>query len=293
MSENEQALTFECEGETLVGVLHDAPAPADRGVLIVVGGPQYRVGSHRQFVLVARHLASHGVPVLRFDYRGMGDSTGEKRTFERVDADLRCALDEFFRRVPGLQDVVIWGLCDAASAALFYARTDHRVSGIVLLNPWVHDERGSARVYLRHYYVQRLFQPAFWKKLGSGELSVRRAAEGLWNLIAAAVRPVRADAPGAAATESGPASRGDDVPFTARMEEGLLGFRGRVLLILSGNDFTAQEFKNLVAGSRRWGREIASERVTRHDLPTANHTFSNREWRDQVARWTAAWVKSF
>ena len=135
MTDNEHALTFDCEGESLVGILSGAGLPAGRGVLIVVGGPQYRVGSHRQFALLARHLAKHGVPTLRFDYRGMGDSDGEVRTFERVGEDIRCAIDRFFASVPGLKDVVIWGLCDAASAALFYAHQDARVSGLILLNP--------------------------------------------------------------------------------------------------------------------------------------------------------------
>ena len=49
----------------------------------MVGGPQYRVGSHRQFTLMARAFAAAGYPVLRFDYRGIGDSEGESRGFER------------------------------------------------------------------------------------------------------------------------------------------------------------------------------------------------------------------
>jgi alpha/beta superfamily hydrolase len=48
-------------------------------VLVIVGGPQYRAGSHRQFTLLARSLAEQGFAVLRFDYRGMGDSTGAMR----------------------------------------------------------------------------------------------------------------------------------------------------------------------------------------------------------------------
>jgi hypothetical protein len=76
------------------------------------------------------------------------------------------------------------------------------------------------------------------------------------------------------------------------MEEALRRFHGRVLLILSGNDLTAQEFKDVVAGSRRWRRLLAGNRVTRYDLPEANHTFARRDWRDQVARWTEVWVKS-
>src|SRR5690349_24048098 len=58
-----------------------------RGVLLVVGGPQYRVGSHRQFALLCRRLAGRGVPALRFDYRGMGDADGAARTFESVRSE--------------------------------------------------------------------------------------------------------------------------------------------------------------------------------------------------------------
>ncbi|WP_229425323.1 hydrolase 1, exosortase A system-associated [Massilia sp. Se16.2.3] len=104
-------------------------------MLVVVGGPQYRAGSHRQFTLLARDLADAGIPALRFDYRGMGDSEGDLQTFEHVEDDLRAAIDRFFLEVPGMREVVLWGLCDGASAAAMYAPQDARVSGLVLLNP--------------------------------------------------------------------------------------------------------------------------------------------------------------
>src|SRR5450830_2034009 len=120
----ERSLSFTCDGAQLFGIASIPAVPAARGVLIVVGGPQYRAGSHRQFALLARSLAARGIPALRFDYRGMGDSSGAARDFNDVDADLRAAVDEFCARVPSLREVVIWGLCDAASAALFYAGQD-------------------------------------------------------------------------------------------------------------------------------------------------------------------------
>ena len=255
-------------------------------MLIVVGGPQYRAGSHRQFTLLARHLAEHGVPTLRFDYRGMGDSDGEVRTFEGVGADIRCAIDRFFDNVPGLKDVVIWGLCDAASAALFYAHQDARVSGVVLLNPWVRTGQGIARAHLRHYYVQRLFQVSLWQKVARGDFNIRGAAAALGRIVSDAMGRV----PSSDNITESPAS---ESPLPDRMEHALRGFRGRVLLILSGNDLTAQEFRDVVTGSRSWRRLLAADRITRHDLPEANHTFARREWRDRVARWTEAWVKSF
>jgi exosortase A-associated hydrolase 1 len=274
----ERALAFECEGERLVGILSGAEHRATRAVLIVVGGPQYRAGSNRQFTLLARHLAERGVPVLRFDYRGMGDSGGHARSFEDVGADIRCAIDRLYADVPGLKDVVIWGLCDAASAALLYAHQDARVSGLVLLNPWVRTEQGAARAQLRYYYVRRLFSRGLWQKMGRGEFKFREAAAALGRLILNALGARRV--PGA----------GQALP--ARMEAALRRFHGRVLLILSGNDLTAQEFRNLVAASSSWQQLLASERITRHDLPEANHTFARRDWRDQVARWTDAWIRA-
>jgi exosortase A-associated hydrolase 1 len=282
---NEQAVEFDCAGDELIGVLSASALPASLGVLIVVGGPQYRVGSHRQFTLLARQLAEHGVPTLRFDYRGMGDSEGEVRTFEDVGADIRCAIDRFFASVPGLRHVVLWGLCDGASAALFYAHQDARVRGLVMLNPWVRTEQGVARVHLRHYYVRRLFQASLWQKVARGEFNVRGAVAALGKFAFDAIG--RGTSSGT--IEESPAS---EAPLPDRMEDGLRKFQGRVLLILSGNDLTAQEFKDVVTRSRRWRGLLADERITRKDLPEANHTFARREWRDQVARWTEAWVKS-
>ena len=285
MPVEEQAMAFDCAGDSLIGVLSGVALSSRRGVLIVVGGPQYRVGSHRQFTLLARHLAERGVPTLRFDYRGKGDSDGEVRTFERVGADIRCAIDRFFASVPELKDVVLWGLCDAASAALFYARRDARVSGLVLLNPWVRTEQGIARMHLRHYYVRRLFQASLWQKVSRGQFKFREAAAALGKFVFQAMG--RGSSSGTIE-----ASSASVAPLPDRMEDALRRFQGRVLFILSGNDLTAQEFKDAVARSRRWRRLLTDDRVTRYDLPEANHTFARRDWRNQVERWTEAWVKS-
>ena len=136
----ESVLGFACEGEPLIGILAEPSdgAVADVGVLIIVGGPQYRVGSHRQFTLLARHLAANGFAALRFDYRSMGDSPGETRDFLAVDADIAAAIDALLAARPALKRVALWGLCDAASAALLYldSTRDPRVAGVALLNPW-------------------------------------------------------------------------------------------------------------------------------------------------------------
>jgi exosortase A-associated hydrolase 1 len=283
MTLNEQALSFRADHDRLVGVLHNPDKPGSRGVLIIVGGPQYRVGSHRQFVLLARHLASAGVPTLRFDYRGMGDGEGAGVGFEDVGPDIRAALDEFVRRVPNLREVVLWGLCDAASAALMYAFGDSRVVGLVLLNPWVRQRQSEARAYLRHYYLQRLFDKEFLKKVVTGRANVLKSVHEFWRTLSTSLkRPTQ----GGAVVSRGHAQ------FVRRMLEGLRNFRGKTLLILSGDDLTAAEFKDETARSRAWRAALQRSTVTRRDFAEANHTFSTKEWRERVAAWTLEWVCS-
>ncbi|NND69017.1 MAG: hydrolase 1, exosortase A system-associated, partial [Halioglobus sp.] len=73
----------------------------------MVGGPQYRVGSHRQFTLLARHLAAQGFTSLRFDYSGMGDSEGVRARFDNVREDVEAALDALLAAAPGVRRVVL------------------------------------------------------------------------------------------------------------------------------------------------------------------------------------------
>ena len=279
MNWSEAALVVPCQGDQLVGVLAVPERPVARGVLIVVGGPQYRAGSHRQFTLLARRLAQAGIASLRFDYRGMGDSSGALHSYEDIEDDIRSAVDAFVERVPSVQEVVIWGLCGAASAALFYAHTDRRIGGLVLVNPWVRTEAGLARARLRHYYGARLLQPQFWLKILHGEFSPFRAMR---ELIGYAVRGLG----GGHASLDGLMD-----PVPVRMEAGLRKFGGPVLVVLSGKDLTAQEFREVVAGSPGWRALLNDVRVTRRELAEANHTFSKREWRDQLADWTADWMR--
>jgi len=282
----EIALVFACKGAELPGVLHPGLTGATCGVVVVVGGPQYRVGSHRQFVLLARDLAASGIPVLRFDYRGMGDADGEFAGFEEINADIAAAIDALCAQLPTMREVVIWGLCDAASAALFYAERDPRIVGLVLLNPWMRTEAGQARAYLRHYYLARLINPDLWRKIGRGEFQFATALRSLLTLFRQARR-----VPGGVTATQELATSVKAAALPERMAESWRRFTGSVLLILSGDDLTAAEFRDVTQASRGWRQLLARSSVTVRELTEANHTFSRREWRDQVTDWTREWLQ--
>lgn len=281
MSCTERAITFACGAESLVGVLAVPPdAPQPLGVVVIVGGPQYRAGSHRQFVLLARALAAAGYPVLRFDYRGMGDSTGALRDFADVTPDVGAAIDALQAALPGVQQVALWGLCDGASAALMYCERnrDPRVRGLCLLNPWVRSEASLARAHVKHYYGQRLRQKEFWVKLLSGKVA-GKALAGIWHNL----RAMRGS--------GAPAAEESQLPFQARMAKAWRELRPPTLLVLSGEDYTAREFVEYTAIDAAWAGLLTQPQVERRDLEGADHTFSSAHARGRVEAVTLEWLR--
>ncbi|MBS1139962.1 MAG: esterase/lipase/thioesterase family active site [Proteobacteria bacterium] len=282
MSIIEQAFCFSCNEEELLGIVATSEKMGKTGVLIVVGGPQYRVGSHRQFLLLSRYLALCGYPTMRFDYRGMGDSSGNLQGFESITEDIAAAIEAFLIHCPQLERIVLWGLCDAASACLMYqwAKHDVQIGGVVLLNPWVRSEATLAQTHIKHYYAERLLQMDFWRKLLSGKLGIVRAITGFLRSLRAA----RLGAAGAATNAGVPS-------FQEQMLDVLDGTQCPVLLVLSGNDYVAKEFLEFAASSDRLSAILRHPKITRRDIEEADHTFSRAEWRSAVEKATEAWLK--
>lgn len=274
----ERCVVFSCGGSRLVGVVHGTHASAAGiGVLVIVGGPQYRVGSHRQFVLMARSLAASGYPVMRFDYRGMGDSEGEFRGFEHVAEDVQAAIEAFVVAVPSLSHVVLWGLCDGASAVAMQGMVDRRFSGMVLVNPWVRTASGEAKAYVQQYYARRLLQGSFWKKLLSGRLQILRSVREFVTALYRA-RQAPADACDAA------------LPFIERMRRGIAACERPILLLISGRDLTAAEFVALTRDDASWSGLLARENVSLVRLEEADHTFSSRTALERAVAACCEWL---
>ncbi len=97
--------------EQMYIVLHPTELPVRARVLLA--GPFASERPHRYIPWVrwARYLASHGFEVMRFDYRGVGESTGrfEDYSFQSWSEDLRHCSNWLLKRSPSAP-LVIHGL---------------------------------------------------------------------------------------------------------------------------------------------------------------------------------------
>ena len=268
MNVQEQAIQITGDGFEMLGIL-SLPAPGTptlrTSMLIVVGGAQYRAGSHRQFVLLARRLAAAGYPVMRFDLPGMGDSPGDAVSFEDTAPHIAAAIAAMARTTPVARSV-LWGLCDGASASLLYLQATHdpRVAGLALLNPWVRSEAGLARTQVKHYYRQRLLQADFWRKLIRGGVGWP-AMRGLWSNL----RAMRQTAP-------------RSLSFQELMALSWQAFEGKIMLILSRQDLTTQEFIEYATLHPQWRHALQRPSVNATTLRTqttpARSLGSRKSW---------------
>ncbi len=175
-------LSFDCQGAALGASLDSAGG--ETGLLLVTGGTQTRIGSHRMYERLARSLAEADWPCFRYDRRGVGDSEGEDPDFKDSGPDLAAAAAAFRREQPQLKRLVGFGLCDGASTLALhgaYAGLD----GYILANPWfVEAEAGEpAAAAIKSRYKDQLLSLEGWKRLLSGSISYRKVLKGLAKIV--------------------------------------------------------------------------------------------------------------
>lgn len=234
-------LSFACEG-SLLGASIDGGA-GRTGLLMVTGGTQTRIGSHRMFERLAGGVAQAGYPCFRFDRRGVGDSEGEDAGFRGSAPDLAAAAKAFREHCPELERVVGFGLCDGATALALYG-ADTGLSGLILVNPWLVEAESHKPppAALRRHYRQRLLSRSAWRRLLAGDISYRKAFAGLRRAAA-----------------GGPSSLASEV--RASLERSALP----VKLILARGDATA------IAAEAEWR---AFGRGAPRYVETDSHTFA-------------------
>lgn len=158
---------------------------------------------------------------------------------------------------------------------MIYAHKDPRICGTVLLNPWLRSDQAMGKTMLKYYYLQRLMSKDFWRKLLGGKVKLGESIS---------------DAKGFA-QDSMSNTGSEQGTYQQRMEAGLQKYQGPVCLILSGVDLTAKEFEQQAFSKQGWKR-LKHPDVTVHRLPSADHTFSSKSFKEEVERHTLAFIHS-
>jgi alpha-beta hydrolase superfamily lysophospholipase len=143
-----QALYFGPADRQLFGWLHRPPAGASAGIGLVICKPfgYEAICSHRSIRAFAEAAATIGVPALRFDYLGTGDSSEIDPQSDQLEfwrRDVLAAIAEMQRRT-GVERVCLLGFRLGALLAGLAAEQCKTVSGLILVAPVI-----SGRRYLR------------------------------------------------------------------------------------------------------------------------------------------------
>ncbi|RDK03668.1 serine aminopeptidase domain-containing protein [Paraburkholderia lacunae] len=132
------------------GWLH--PAAGERGVVLCNPFGYDALCTHRGWRKLAERIAAAGMPALRFDYPGAGDSAGMEDDPQRVDAwlDSIAAATRRLREWTGATSVSLVGLRLGATLAALAAQRLGDIDGLALLAPPL-----TGRNYLRELRAHR------------------------------------------------------------------------------------------------------------------------------------------
>jgi hypothetical protein len=284
----DDVLTLGSDGQ-LVGIVSrppDATAPGWQGTIAAGGrdaafillnaGVLHRVGPHRLHVALARRLAAAGLPGLRLDLGGIGDSvaTSDAASFrDSAVADTRAAMTGLGAEL-GARRFWLFGICAGADNALATALVDDRVAGIALIDPPVYATGRSKIRHLRQRVAER-----------GGPRDVLRWA------LQVAERRVRltlaAHRRGGAAAE--PSSAGREIPPLATLRDQLTAIadRGiRILTVYSG----IHEARYNHADQVYEMFPTLRGRIDHVYFPTANHTFTELDAQRALIDVVIAWM---
>lgn len=146
----ETKVTFDSAGLKLSGVLHtpiDLKAGERRPAFLVLhgfGGSKSGQGQS----LIANQLAGWGYIVMRFDFRGCGESEGERGWILCLDqvADTSSALSYMARRPYVAADrIALIGSSFGAAVAIYTGGVDKRVAAVISSGGWGDGERKFRR----------------------------------------------------------------------------------------------------------------------------------------------------
>lgn len=165
----------------------------------------YRIGPNRMYVEMGRKLAAMGLPSIRIDVSGIGDSViweGEWENHpygDQLTLDIREAI-KALKSSKRAESFGVAGLCSGAFVGYHSALADESIVSVVLINPqtfvWEDgmslDVNPLANRDQTEYYKRRFFAKEAWMKLLKGGVDPRYAATALAGRVADVTRATMA-----------------------------------------------------------------------------------------------------
>ncbi|WP_161974440.1 alpha/beta hydrolase [Piscinibacter terrae] len=141
-----RSLYFGQTGREALAWLHDAEQPAQRGLVICSSFGREDLCIHRSLKHIAQAAAAQGMPALRFDYPGSGDSAGAEfgdGVVGRWIASIGDAIDTL-KQETGVTEVCLLGVRLGTLLAACAATGRDDVAGMVAIAPLI-----AGRFYVR------------------------------------------------------------------------------------------------------------------------------------------------
>jgi len=162
----EHAGYFEVPGAHLYTVLHEVEDPITR-VLLVGPFASQRHNSYLPWVRWARFLAANKIEVLRYDYRGIGESTGvfDEMNFEDWSADVQLLSSWLEARSPHVP-LLLHGL---ELGAIFAGRAFHSgiAGGLLLWSAPADANKALRSALMRWVSLEQIFKCAAERRTAS------------------------------------------------------------------------------------------------------------------------------
>ena len=165
----EQSIAFGKSGN-LVGTIClpdtlSANTPStNTGMVLFNAGVVHRIGPYRINVRLARQLALRGIPSIRFDLAGQGDSERAPGglSFEAQSVeDLNDALDAL-NRAANVSRFALFGFCSGGIHSYAAAQVDTRIAGIMLYDTFTYP---TFRSWLKRY-IDSIREKGFARAFG-------------------------------------------------------------------------------------------------------------------------------
>ena len=213
----EEATFLDVGGQPVYVVFCHPNGVPQRAVVICDPLGEEKLWAHRPLVTFSRELASRGVVVVRFDFRGEGDSglEFEESTIHTRLEDIQAVVSALRHRQPRVHDVSLVGLRFGATLAATAAAGSNHVRRLVLWDPII---SGAS-------YAQSLLRI----NLASQLAAYRKVVEGREALLERLSHGAAVNIEGYALT-----SRFYEQICSVNLAELLTGFEGGTLVLRPG-----------------------------------------------------------